>query len=86
MPTVFLIPSGTDSADAASAGDYLLRAKDGDLYEIGRVDDSCTWVGTLSASLLPSLPQVDSPQEAPEQAAVLAAVQGVESAEANRGG
>ena len=86
MPTVFLVPSGSDSADGASSGDYLLRPKDGDLYEIGKVDDGCTWVGTLSASLLPSLPQVDSAQEAPEQPTVLAAVQGVESAEANRGG
>ena len=85
MPTVFLVPSGTDSADAASAGDYLLRPK-GDLYEVGKVDGACTWVGTLSASLLPSLPQVDAPQEAPEQETVLAAVQGVESAEVNRGG
>ena len=86
MPTVFLVPAGSDSADAASAGDYLLRPKGDDLYEVGKVDDSCTWVGTLSASLLPSLPQVDAPQEAPDQTAVLTAVQGVESAEINRGG
>jgi hypothetical protein len=86
MPTVFLVPSGSDSADAATSGDYLLRPKGGDLYEVGRLDDACTWVGTLAASLLPSLPEVDGPQEAPEQATVLAAVQGVESAEANRGG
>ena len=86
MATVFLVPPGTDSADAASSGDYLLRPAEGDLYEVGKVDDSCTWVGTVSASLLPSLPQVDGPQEAPEQDAVLAAVQGVESAEENRGG
>jgi hypothetical protein len=86
MPTVFLVPAGSDSADAASSGDYLLRPKDGDLYEVGKVGDGCTWVGTLSASLLPSLPSVDGPQEAPDQTAVLAAVQGVESAEDNRGG
>ena len=86
MPTVFLVPAGSDSAGSASSGDYLLRPKDGDLYEIGKLDGSCTWVGTVSASLLPSLPQVDGPQEAPEQAAVLAAVQGVESAETHRGG
>jgi hypothetical protein len=86
MPTVFLVPSGSDSAEAASSGDYLLRATDGDLYEVGKVDGSCTWVGTLASSLLPSLPQVESAQEAPEQATVLAAVQGVESAEAHRGG
>jgi hypothetical protein len=86
MPTVFLVPSGTDSAEAASAGDYLLRPRDGDLYEVGKVADGCTWVGSLSASLLPSLPQVDAAQEAPEQATVLAAVQGLESAEDNRGG
>ena len=86
MPTVFLVPSGSDSADAASSGDYLLRPAEDDVYEVGKVDGGCTWVGTLSASLLPSLPQVDSPQEAPEQDTVLAAVQGVESAEENRGG
>ena len=86
MPTVFLVPAGSDSADAATSGDYLLRPADGDLYEVGKVDDGCTWVGTLSSSLLPSLPSVDGPQEAPEQGAVLAAVQGVESAQDNRGG
>ena len=86
MPTVFLVPAGSDSADAASSGDYLLRPADGDLYEVGKVDDGCTWIGTLSQSLLPSLPSVDSAQEAPEQGTVLAAVQGVESAEDNRGG
>ena len=86
MPTVFLVPAGSDSASAASPGDYLLRPRDGDLYEIGKIGDGCTWVGSLSASLLPSLPSVDAAQEAPEQATVLAAVQGVESAEENRGG
>jgi hypothetical protein len=86
MPTVFLVPSGSDSAEGAASGDYLLRPSEGDLYEVGKVDDGCTWVGTLSASLLPSLPQVDAAQEAPEQDAVLAAVQGVESAQDNRGG
>ena len=86
MPTVFLVPSGSDSADAASSGDYLLRPAEGDLYEVGKVDGGCTWFGTLSASLLPSLPRVDAAQEAPEQQTVLAAVQGVESAEVHRGG
>jgi hypothetical protein len=86
MPTVFLVPSGSDSADAASSGDYLLRPSGDGLYEVGRVDGGCTWLGSLSGDLLPSLPQVDSPQESPEQERVLAAVQGVESAEVNRGG
>ena len=86
MPTVFLVPAGSDSAGSAASGDYLLRPKDGDLYEVGKVDDGCTWIGSLSASLLPSLPSVDGPQEAPDQMAVLAAVQGVESAEENRCG
>ena len=85
MATVFLVPAGTDSAPGAQAGDYLLRP-DGDRYEVGRVDDSCTWVGTLDASLLPDLPQVDGPQEAPEQERTLLAVRGVENAEVNRGG
>ena len=86
MATVFLVPAGSDSADAASSGDYLLRPTGDDLYEVGKVDGSCTWVGTVAASLLPSLPAVDSPQEAPDQVTVLAAVQGIESAEAHRGG
>jgi hypothetical protein len=85
MPTVWLVPEGTDSADAATDGDYLLRAQ-GALYEVGKQTSSCTWIGTLSADLLPDLPTVDSPQEAPEQERVLAAVQGVESAETHRGG
>jgi hypothetical protein len=86
MPTVFLVPAGSDSADGSASGDYLLRPKDGDLFEVGKVDDGCTWVGTLSSSLLPPLPSVDSAQEAPEQPTVLAAVQGLESAQENRGG
>lgn len=86
MPTVFLVPAGSDSADGASSGDYLLRPSHDDLFEVGKVEDGCTWVGTLSASLLPSLPSVDSAQEAPEQSTVLAAVQGLEVAEDNRGG
>ena len=86
MPTVFLVPSGTDSADSAQSGDYLLRPTGDGLYEVGKVDGGCTWVGTLSADLLPSLPQVDGPQEGPDQLKLLAAVQGVESAETHRGG
>ena len=85
MPTVYLVPAGADSAEGAVAGDYLLRPA-GDLFEVGKQDASCTWIGTLSASLLPSLPQVDAAQEAPEQLTVLAAVQGLESAEHLRGG
>ena len=85
MPTVYLVPEGTDSADAASSGDYLLRPQ-GDLYEVGKVDSSCTWIGTLSKDLLPELPTVDSPQEGPDQVKLLAAAQGVESAETHRGG
>jgi hypothetical protein len=85
MSTVWLVPEGTDSADSAVDGDYLLRPK-GDLYEVGRQAGSCTWVGTVSADLLPSLPAVDAPQEAPDQERLLAAVQGVESAQAHRGG
>lgn len=84
--TVYLVPAGSDSAESASAGDYLLRPTGDGLYEVGRVGDGCTWVGTLSEDLLPDLPDVDGPTEAPEQARVLAAAQGVESAEVNRGG
>jgi len=86
MPTVYLVPAGADSAAGAASGDYLLRPADDDLYEVGRQDAGCTWIGTLAASLLPALPQVDEPQEAPEQQRVLTAVQGLESAEHLRGG
>ena len=86
MPTVYLVPAGTDSAPGAAAGDYLLRPSDGDLYEVGKQDASCTWIGTLSATLLPALPEVDQPQEAPDQTELLRAVQGVETAEHLRGG
>ena len=85
MPTVYVVPAGSDSAEGAASGDYLLRPT-GDLYEIGKLADSCTWIGTVAASLLPSLPTVDSAQEAPDQPAVLAAVEGVETAEDLRGG
>ena len=86
MPTVYLVPAGTDSAPGAGAGDYLLRPSEGDLYEVGKQDASCTWIGTVSASLLPTLPQVDQPQEAPDQTTLLTAVQGVETAQDLRGG
>lgn len=85
MSTVWLVPPGTDSAPAAASGDYLLRPR-GDLYEVGKQDTTCTWIGSVSATLLPDLPQADQPQEAPDQVRVLAAVQGVESAETHRGG
>jgi hypothetical protein len=86
MPTVYLVPAGTDSAPGASPGDYLLRPTDGDLFEVGKQDSDCTWIGSLSASLLPPLPSVDEPQEGPDQAQLLAAVQGLESAQDLRGG
>ena len=85
MSTAWLVPDGTDTAPGAQDGDYLLRRR-GELYEVGSVSGSCTWVGTLSASLLPSLPQVDEPTEAPEQEAVLRAARGLQAAEDNRGG
>ena len=60
---------------------------DGDgLYEVGQQDGTCTWIGTVSADLLPSLPTVDAPQEAPEQSMLLTAVAGVAAAEHHRGG
>ena len=86
MATVYLVPAGHDSAPGASPGDYLLRPCGDDLYEVGRQDASCTWLGTVAASLLPALPTVDAPQEAPEQTALLTAVQGVHAAEHHRGG
>lgn len=85
MPTVWIVPEGTDSVPSAAAGDYLLRPR-GTEYEVGRLDTPCTWLGTLGATLLPDLPEATEPVEAPEQTRVLAAVQGVESAEAHRGG
>jgi hypothetical protein len=86
MATVYLVPAGTDSAPDATSGDYLLRPSGDDLYEVGRQDSTCTWLGTVSASLLPSLPSVDAPTEAPDQTAVLTAVEGVAAAEHHRGG
>ena len=85
MATAWIVPAGTDNAPNASDGDYLLRP-DGDRYEIGSVAAACTWVSTVDASLLPDLPQVQEPQEAPEQEKVLLAVRGVESAQIHRGG
>lgn len=85
MATVYLVPSGTDSAGGAAPGDYLLRPAEGDLYEVGTVGDGCTWIGSLKAELLPSLPSVDAPQEAPDQTAVLPVVQGLETAQRERG-
>ena len=86
MATVYLVPAGTDSAPDAASGDYLLRPSGDDLYEVGQQDTTCTWFGTVSSSLLPSLPSVDAPQEAPDQATLLTAVQGVHAAEHHRGG
>ncbi len=86
MTTVWLVPAGSDSADGAAEGDYLLRPSGDDLYEVGSVASSCTWLGTVASSLLPDLPAVDSPQEGPEQQKLLAAVQGVETAQHMRGG
>ena len=86
MPTVYLVPAGTDSAPGATSGDYLLRPAGDDLYEVGKQDTACTWLGSVSASLLPALPPVEEPQEAPDQQQLLTAVQGVESAEHLRGG
>jgi hypothetical protein len=86
MATVFLVPAGTDSADAATSGDYLLRPHGDAQFEVGRVDAGCTWIGTVARSLLPPLPDVQAPQESPEQGAVLAVAQGLQSAETHRGG
>jgi hypothetical protein len=86
MPTVWILPAGSDSADSAVEGDYLLRPRDADTYEIGKQADPCTWIGTVAASLLPALPLVESAQEGPDQEQLLTAVVGVESAEHLRGG
>lgn len=86
MATVWIVPAGTDSAPGSAEGDYLLRRAD-DLYEVGRLGGGpCTWVGTVSASLLPGLPDVEAPQPAPDQPAALTAARGIESAENLRGG
>ena len=85
MATVYLVPAGTDSAPGASPGDYLLRPA-GDLYEVGKQDSGCSWIGTMAAGLLPALPSVSEPTEGPDQQRLLAAVQGLESAQDLRGG
>ena len=85
MPTAWILPAGTDTAPEAQPGDYLFRPHT-DGFEVGSYDASCTWVGTLAASLLPALPSVDAPTRAPEQEAVLTAARGIESAQTHRGG
>ena len=85
MATAWIVPTGTDSAPGAQDGDYLLR-REGNRVEIGSVSGACTWLGTVDASMLPDLPQVQDPQEAPEQERVLMAARGLESAEQHRGG
>ena len=85
MATVWIIPAGTDSAPHAGAGDFLVRPA-GERFELGSVADPCTWLGTLAADLLPELPQVDAPQEGPEQERLLIAARGLESAQTHRGG
>jgi hypothetical protein len=89
MPTVWIVPAGSDSADSAAEGDYLLRPASDGLYEVGKVGPSptaCTWIGSVSGDLLPDLPKADGPQQGEDQSRLLAAVQGVESAEEHRGG
>ena len=86
MATVYLVPADHDSAPGAMSGDYLLRPSGDGLYEVGQQDTTCTWLGTVSATLLPSLPSVHEAQEAPDQSALLTAVKGVVAAEHHRGG
>ena len=88
MATAWIVPAGTDRAPDAAPGDYLLRPAGGAAgqFEVGEIGDGCTWIGTLAASLLPALPQVQEPTAAPEQERVLTAVRGVVSAETHRGG
>ena len=85
MTTAWIVPAGTDSAPDAQSGDYLLRPS-GELVEVGQVDTTCTWLGTLDRSLLPQLPDVQSPTQAPEQERVLLAARGLETAQTHRGG
>ena len=88
MATAWIVPAGTDAAPGSAPGDFLLRPAAGPAgrYEVGQLDDGCSWVGTLDASLLPQLPQVQEPTVAPEQERVLTAVRGLASAETHRGG
>lgn len=86
MPTVWIVPAGSDSAEGGAPGDYLVRPTDGDLYEVGKLGDACTWIGTLGRDLLPSLPEVDAAQQAPDQDEALAQVRALETAEDLRGG
>lgn len=85
MTTVWTIPAGTDTAPGAASGDFLLRPS-GDLVEVGKMGESCTWIGTMKADLLPALPSGDDVQKVGDQVAALKAVEGLEVAEDLRGG
>ncbi len=85
MATVWIVPAGSDTAPDAGNGDFLLR-RSGNRVEVGSVDGACTWLGTVDPGLMPELPDVDGPTRAPDQERALIAVQGVATAQDNRGG
>lgn len=92
MATVWVAKDGEEGVVAqARSGDYVL-APAGDLVRLGKVDDtrSVHWFATVDASLLPegSLQgRGEDPLSPPDdQARLLLAVRGVETAQDERGG
>ena len=87
MSLVHLVPPSTDSAPGSSDGDYLVRPCCDDEFELGRVaNGSVDWYGSVPRSSLPGVSVVSEPQQAPDQQALLTAVEGIETAVTHRGG
>ena len=84
--TVYLLPEGADDTGPAGDGDYVLRPG-GDGYEVGQLQGSdIKWSGSVPASVLPDLPKVDEPTEAPDQQKLLTAVGGIITGQVEAGG
>jgi hypothetical protein len=86
MDTVWLLPAGTDSAPGAGDGDFLIRPAGEELEVAALSHGGVEWLGSLPASLVPEVPAVTEPSPAADQAALLMAVRGVQSALVERGG
>jgi hypothetical protein len=83
-------------AEHAGPGDYVVR-RHGDLLEVGEVSDgdepSVAWFGEVEQALLPTTEGVDLAddrrgplQRIPDDGDLRAAIEGIATAERNRGG